>query len=91
MGNIYFAQFQAEVREQEREKEEQKRRKKLELGLKSLLKDLNIDYELPWEEVKTKIENEDEYVAFDSDSERIRVYKVSTKLSIIIFCHSFIH
>lgn len=69
--------FQAEVKEQEREKEELKRRKKLETGLKNLLKDLNIDYELSWEEAKSKIENEEEYLAFDSDSERIRVYKVS--------------
>lgn len=69
--------FQAEVKEQEREKEELKRKKKLELSLKNLLKELNIDYELSWEEAKTKIENEEEYLAFDSDSERIRVYKVS--------------
>lgn len=56
-----------------------KRRKKLETGLKNLLKDLNIDYELSWEEVKEKISNEEEYIAFDSDSERIRVYKVSQR------------
>lgn len=54
-----------------------KRRKKLETGLKNLLKDLNIDYELSWEEVKEKISNEEEYIAFESDSERLRIYKVS--------------
>lgn len=53
-----------------------KRRKKLETGMKNLLKELNIDYELSWDEVRAKIENEEEYLAFDSDSERIRVYKV---------------
>lgn len=74
LSRIYL--FQAEVKEQEREKEELKRKKKLEIGLKNLLKDLNIDYELPWDEAKEKILNEEEYLAFESDSERLRVYKV---------------
>lgn len=65
----------AEVKEKERLKEENKRLKKLELNFKNLLRDLNIDYELSWEEVKSKIENEEEFQAFASDSERIKVYK----------------
>lgn len=51
--------------------------KKLEAAFKNLLRVMNVDFELPWPEVKTKIENEEEYLAFDSDSERIRIYKVS--------------
>lgn len=74
------------MKEQEREKEEQKRKKKLETGLKTLLKDLNIDYELSWEEVTEKIANEEEYLAFESDSERIRVYKVSQYFLFLLFC-----
>lgn len=65
----------AEAKEKERLKEETKRFKKLELGLKTLLREMNIDFELPWEEVKPKIENEEEYLAFESDSERIKIYK----------------
>lgn len=37
---------------------------------------MNIDYELSWEEVKPKIENEEEFRAFASDSERVKIYKV---------------
>ncbi|KAG5886292.1 Pre-mRNA-processing factor 40-like protein A [Gonioctena quinquepunctata] len=65
----------AEVKEKERLKEETKRLKKLELNLKTLLKEMNVDFELSWEEVKVKLENEDEFTAFDSDTERERVYK----------------
>ncbi|XP_018328021.1 pre-mRNA-processing factor 40 homolog A [Agrilus planipennis] len=65
----------AEVREKERIKEETKRMKKLEGAFKNLLREMNIDYELSWEEVKAKIENEEEFLAFESDSERIKVYK----------------
>lgn len=71
-----FSIFQAEVREKERLKEETKRIKKLEGGFKNLLRELNIDFELPWEEVRPKIENEEEFLAFASDSEREKVYKV---------------
>lgn len=41
------------------------------------MKEANVDFELSWEEVKSKLDKEEEYLAFDSDSERIRVYKVS--------------
>lgn len=60
-------------------KEEAKRLKKLEIGFKSLLREMNIDFELSWEEVKAKIEHEEEYIAFNSDSERIKIYKVCSK------------
>ncbi|XP_056643050.1 pre-mRNA-processing factor 40 homolog A isoform X1 [Diorhabda sublineata] len=65
----------AEVKEKERQKEENKRIKKLEISFKALLKEMNIDFEQSWEEVKTKLEKEEEYLAFESDSERQRVYK----------------
>uniref|UniRef100_A0A6P7FXM2 Pre-mRNA-processing factor 40 homolog A isoform X2 n=1 Tax=Diabrotica virgifera virgifera TaxID=50390 RepID=A0A6P7FXM2_DIAVI len=65
----------AEVKEKERLKEESKRMKKLESNLKELLKEMNIDFELPWDEVKAKLEKEDEFLAFESDSERQRVYR----------------
>lgn len=57
-------------------KEESKRIKKLEGGFKNLLRELNIDFELPWEEIRPKIENEEEFLAFASDSERQKVYRV---------------
>ncbi|KAF5284006.1 hypothetical protein FQR65_LT13640 [Abscondita terminalis] len=65
----------AEVKEKERLKEENKRLKKLEVNFKNLLRELNIDDELSWDEVKAKLENEEEFLAFASDSERIKVYK----------------
>ncbi|XP_066251953.1 pre-mRNA-processing factor 40 homolog A isoform X2 [Euwallacea similis] len=65
----------AEMREKERLKEESKRMKKLESAFKSLLREMNIDFEKSWEEIKPKLENEEEFKAFDSDSERQRVYK----------------
>ncbi|EFA05623.1 pre-mRNA-processing factor 40 homolog A [Tribolium castaneum] len=65
----------AEAREKERLKEESKRLKKLEMGFKNLLREMNIDFELSWDEVKPKIENEEEYLAFSCDSERIKIYK----------------
>lgn len=73
---LFFC-FKAEVREKERLKEESKRIKKLEGGFKNLLRELNIDFELSWEEVRPKLENEEEFLAFASDSERERVYKVT--------------
>ncbi|KAK9876064.1 hypothetical protein WA026_011173 [Henosepilachna vigintioctopunctata] len=65
----------AEVKEKERLKEESKRMKKLETGFKNLLKEMNIDPDLNWEEVKEKIQNEEEFLAFASDSERVKIYK----------------
>ncbi|CAH1116101.1 unnamed protein product [Phaedon cochleariae] len=65
----------AEVKEKERLKEETKRLKKLEANFKALLKDMNIDYELSWDEAKVKLEKEEEFTAFDSDSERQKLYK----------------
>ncbi|XP_044260676.1 pre-mRNA-processing factor 40 homolog A [Tribolium madens] len=65
----------AEAREKERLKEESKRMKKLELNFKNLLREMNIDFELSWDEVRSKIENEDEYQAFACENDRIKIYK----------------
>lgn len=70
----------AEVKEKERLKEESKRMKKLENNFKNLLREMNVDFELSWEEVKLKLENEEEFLAFASDSERSRIYKVNMKV-----------
>ncbi|CAH1134769.1 unnamed protein product [Ceutorhynchus assimilis] len=65
----------AEIKEKERLKEESKRIKKLENAFKNLLKDLNVDFEKPWEDIKSKVENQEEYKAFANDSERQKAYK----------------
>ncbi|KAJ8954208.1 hypothetical protein NQ318_005803 [Aromia moschata] len=65
----------AEVKEKERLKEETKRLKKLEGNFKNMLRSLNVDFELSWDEIRPKIEGEKEFIAFDSDSEREKVYK----------------
>ncbi|XP_017777261.1 PREDICTED: pre-mRNA-processing factor 40 homolog A [Nicrophorus vespilloides] len=65
----------AEVKEKERVKEESKRMKKLEGNFKNRLREMNFNYDLPWDEAKSKLENEEEFIAFSSDSERIKVYK----------------
>ncbi|XP_023018687.1 pre-mRNA processing factor 40 isoform X2 [Leptinotarsa decemlineata] len=65
----------AEVKEKERLKEETKRLKKLEMNFKTLLREMNIDFELRWDEVKGKLEKEEEFAAFESDSEREKIYK----------------
>lgn len=79
-----FQTFQAEVKEKERLKEESKRMKKLETGFKALLKEMNVDFEQSWEEIRIKLENEEEFQSFDSDSERQRVYKVGNDLKNVI-------
>ncbi|XP_071057188.1 pre-mRNA-processing factor 40 homolog A [Onthophagus taurus] len=65
----------AEAKEKERLKEENKRIKKLENDFKKLLREMNINFDLSWDEVKEKLANEEEFQAFASDSERSKVYK----------------
>lgn len=65
----------AEAKEKERLKEESKRMKKLEASFKTLLREMNVDYEMSYEEIRPKIENEEEFLAFSSDSDRMRAYK----------------
>lgn len=72
------------MKEKERLKEESKRMKKLETGFKALLKEMNVDFEQSWEEIRSKLENEEEFQSFDSDSERQRVYKVGKDLKNVI-------
>ncbi|XP_029665947.1 pre-mRNA-processing factor 40 homolog A [Formica exsecta] len=65
----------AEAREKERVKEETRKFKKLETGFKNLLKTLNVDYQMTWEEVRAKIEEEQDFKAITLESERIRIFK----------------
>ncbi|RLU23079.1 hypothetical protein DMN91_005357 [Ooceraea biroi] len=65
----------AEAREKERVKEETRKFKKLETGFKNLLKTLNVDYQMTWEDVRTKIEEEPDFKAITLESERIRIFK----------------
>ncbi|XP_011145173.1 pre-mRNA-processing factor 40 homolog A isoform X1 [Harpegnathos saltator] len=65
----------AEAREKERVKEEMRKFKKLETGFKNLLKTLNVDYQMTWEDVRPKIEEEQDFKAITLESERIRIFK----------------
>lgn len=65
----------AEAREKERVKEETRKFKKLETGFKNLLKTLNVDYQMTWEDVRAKIEEEQDFKAITLESERIRIFK----------------
>lgn len=64
----------AEARDKERIKEESKRVKKLEVGFKNMLRELNFNYELAWDEARDKLAPHEEFQAFDSDSERCKIY-----------------
>lgn len=65
----------AEAREKERVREETRKFKKLETGFKNLLKTLNVDYQMTWEDVRLKIEEESDFKAITLESERIRIFK----------------
>ncbi|KOX67770.1 Pre-mRNA-processing factor 40 like protein A [Melipona quadrifasciata] len=65
----------AEAREKERVKEETRKFKKLETGFKNLLKTLNVDYQMTWEDVRSKIEEESDFKAITLESERVRIFK----------------
>ncbi|XP_033226926.1 pre-mRNA-processing factor 40 homolog B [Belonocnema kinseyi] len=65
----------AEAREKERVKEETRKFKKLESGFKNLLKTLGVDYQMSWEHVRAKIEEEVDFKAISLESERLRIFK----------------
>ncbi|CAK9828298.1 Pre-mRNA-processing factor 40 homolog A [Anthophora retusa] len=65
----------AEAREKERVKEETRKFKKLETFFKNLLKSLNVDYQMTWEDVRSKIEEEPDFKAITLESERVRIFK----------------
>ncbi|XP_012268534.2 pre-mRNA-processing factor 40 homolog A [Athalia rosae] len=65
----------AEAREKERIKEETRKFKKLETGFKNLLKTLDVDYQMSWEDVRVKIEGESDFKAITLESERVRIFK----------------
>ncbi|KAL4715590.1 hypothetical protein ACJJTC_009216 [Scirpophaga incertulas] len=66
----------AEARNKEKLKEESKALKKIESAFKWALVDAGIDHQLPWSEVKEKIDlNAPEFTAISTEEERIRIYK----------------
>ncbi|XP_046424442.1 pre-mRNA-processing factor 40 homolog A [Neodiprion virginianus] len=65
----------AEAREKERIKEETRKFKKLEIGFKNLLKTLDVDYQMSWDDVRAKIEGESDFKAITLESERVRIFK----------------
>lgn len=65
----------AEAREKERIKEETRKFKKLEIGFKNLLKTLDVDYQMSWDDVRLKIEGESDFKAITLESERVRIFK----------------
>lgn len=65
----------AEAREKERVKEETRKFKKLESGFKNLLKTLGVDYQMSWEDVRVKIEEEPDFKGISLESERLRIFK----------------
>ncbi|KAI4500072.1 hypothetical protein M0802_004942 [Mischocyttarus mexicanus] len=65
----------AEAREKERVKEETRKFKKLETSFKNLLKTISVDYQMTWEDVRNKLEEEPDFKAITLESERIRIFK----------------
>ncbi|XP_066595875.1 pre-mRNA-processing factor 40 homolog A [Prorops nasuta] len=65
----------AEAREKERVKEETRKFKKLETSFKTLLKTLDVDYQMSWDDVRGKIEEEADFKAITLESERVRIFK----------------
>lgn len=65
----------AEAREKERVKEETRKYKKLEASFKNLLKNLEINLQVTWEDVRSKIEEEPDFKAVTLESERVRIFK----------------
>ncbi|XP_063984815.1 pre-mRNA-processing factor 40 homolog A [Diachasmimorpha longicaudata] len=65
----------AEAREKERVKEETRKFKKLEGAFKGLLKNIEVDYQMNWEEVREKLEEEGDFKAITLESERVRIFK----------------
>ncbi|XP_058800237.1 pre-mRNA-processing factor 40 homolog A [Phymastichus coffea] len=65
----------AEAREKERVKEETRKFKKLETAFKNLLKTIEVNHQMTWEEIRTKIEEEPDFKAVPLESERLRIFK----------------
>lgn len=65
-------------------KEESKAQKKIESAFKWALSEANVDHQLPWNEVKEKLDLEaPEFAAVPEEEDRIRIYKVRTDSPII--------
>ncbi|CAB3223600.1 unnamed protein product [Arctia plantaginis] len=66
----------AEARNKEKIKEESKAQKKIESAFKWALTEANIDHQLPWSEVKTKLDlDAPEFAAVPYEEDQIRIYK----------------
>ncbi|CAF3928907.1 unnamed protein product, partial [Adineta steineri] len=67
----------AETKEKERLKEEARKQKRLESNFKLLLKTKldSLTDQSKWEDVKGSIENDNDYLALSSDSDRLRLFE----------------
>lgn len=66
----------AEARNKEKMKEESKAQKKIESSFKWALSEANVDHQLPWSEVKEKLDLEaPEFAAVPNEEDRLRIYK----------------
>ncbi|XP_073949464.1 pre-mRNA processing factor 40 [Choristoneura fumiferana] len=66
----------AEARNKEKMKEESKAQKKIESTFKWALSEANVDHQLPWAEVKEKLDlDAPEFAAVPEEEDRIRIYK----------------
>ncbi|CAF3681345.1 unnamed protein product [Rotaria sordida] len=80
-GNIKLAfnslMEKAEIKEKERLKEEARKQKRLESNFKQLLKIKldSLNEQSKWEDVKGQIENDNDYLALSSESDRIRLFE----------------
>jgi pre-mRNA-processing factor 40 len=66
----------AVLKEKERLKEEARKQKRLELNFKQLLKDKldSLTEQSKWDDIKEKIENNEDYLALSSELDRIRLF-----------------
>nr|CAG4640855.1 EOG090X064W [Eulimnadia texana] len=64
----------AKAREKERVKEENRKFKKLETAFKNLLKQNEVNHEVPWTEVRPTLENDAAFTAITLESERVRIF-----------------
>lgn len=78
-NTFLFYAFQAEAKEKERLKEENRKFKKLESAFKNMLKDLNVDHNLDYDQIKPLVEQEAEFLAVPTEADRVQIYKVSRR------------
>lgn len=66
----------AELKEKDRLKEEARKQKRLESNFRQLLKAKldSLTEHSKWDDVKSQIENENDYLSLNSDADRIRLF-----------------